>query len=287
MAGRGLCHLGACEKWLQFLKTPACPRSPRLPCRLAPAPVGPHSQGVQRGCSGQHWNSGRRPPLGGANTTRPAISRCPGAAFKTGPHPHSFLPPLGDGFGPAASISHLHHSKPSDWPSRLHVSPSVSSQNEVTVPSAQPHGALSYYRKSPEGPTPLPPAPRHGLSTSGTPETLLPQTCTGPTPVSSEPLLRCQLSEAVPGRLNHRLRPPGTCPSHPPLLFLEHLLLPSEWARQSLTRLGCPVSPLLERAAPEDRLLCLVCSARTPRAAHRAVDRMSAGVSGSSAAKPG
>lgn len=93
LAGRGLCHLGACEKWLQFLKTPACPRSPSLPCRLAPARVGPHLQGVQRGCAGQHWNSGRWPLLGGANTTRPAVSRCPGAAFKTGPHPHRFLPP--------------------------------------------------------------------------------------------------------------------------------------------------------------------------------------------------
>ena len=92
LAGRGLCHLGACEKWLQFLKTPACPRSPRLPCRLAPAPVGPHSQGAQKGCAGQRWNPGHRPPLGGINTTRPAVSRRPGAALKTGPHPHRFLP---------------------------------------------------------------------------------------------------------------------------------------------------------------------------------------------------
>ena len=92
LAGRGLCHLGACEKWLQFLKTAACPRSPRLPCRLAPAPVGPHSQGAQRGCAGPRWNPGHRPPLGGMNTTRPAVSRRPGAALKTGPHPHRFLP---------------------------------------------------------------------------------------------------------------------------------------------------------------------------------------------------
>lgn len=208
LAGCGLCHLSACEKWLQFLKTLACPRSPRLPCRLAPALVGSHSQGAQRGCAGQRWTPGHRPPLGGITTIHPAVSRRPGAAFKTGPQPTASCRSLGD--GPATSSSHPGHGKPSDRPAHLHVSPSVSSQNEVMVPSAQPNRALSYYRKSPESPTPLPPVPRRGLSTSGSrrPRPSCPRHAQGP------------ILSPLSLYLNHRLRPPGTCPSHPPLLSL-------------------------------------------------------------------
>ena len=117
LAGCGLCHLGACEKWLQFLKTLACPRSPRLPCRLAPALVGSHSQGAQRGCAGQRWTPGHRPPLGGITTIHPAVSRRPGAAFKTGPQPTASCRSLGD--GPATSSSHPGHGKPSDRPAPI------------------------------------------------------------------------------------------------------------------------------------------------------------------------
>ena len=133
------------------------------------------------------------------------------------------------------------------------------------------------------------------------PETLLPQTCAGPAPVSSEPLLRGQLSEAVLGRLNHCLQSPGAHPSRPPLLSLSPsthgcpangptvtraLTAARRTGRQSLAIWSAP-SPA-GTSGPRGQAPLSGSLTPKPQAAHGwTVDGMSPAVSGSSPAKPG
>lgn len=140
------------------LRDRPAPGARASPCRLAPAPVGPHSQGVQRGCTGQAGT----PASSGRNKHPPRCQQAPWCCLQNRPTPPP-LPATPSAMAPVQLPASL------TWiTANLLTGPHVYScphQSLLKIrsrrPLPQPHGALSYHRKSPEGPTPLPPVPRH------------------------------------------------------------------------------------------------------------------------------